>query len=114
MFSQFQATYLYEQDDPLLEVKAEPAIDQTILDDILQRRVRGAEEGGGGVDAAAWKAADEETLSRRISGSDYPARTAEELLEKIEAAGAGGVDFGMADDPRWESGSWVVLRRWGG
>ena len=104
LYGQFQATYLYEPDDPLGAMKTEPAIDQTILDEILQRRVESGEEAG--PVTPSWTAADEQTLARRISGSDYPARTAEELLEKIEAAGAAGVGFGMADDVRWQG--WVA------
>ena len=45
-------------------------------------------------------------LRRRIVGADYPAQTAEELLEKIEAAGGVGVAFGLADDPRWGEWAW--------
>ena len=104
LYGQFQATYLYEPDDPLGAMKTEPAIDQTILDEILQRRVESGQEGG--PVTPSWTEADEATLARRISGSDYPARTAEELLEKIEAAGAAGVGFGMGDDVRWEG--WVA------
>ncbi len=104
LFSQFQASYLYEQDDPLAETQIEPAIDQTILDDILQKRAAD----GGDRDAAThfrWEMVDEETLRRRILGSDYPARTAEELIEKIEMAGANGIVF-SAEDAGWEE--WVV------
>jgi ATP-dependent helicase Lhr and Lhr-like helicase len=103
LWGQFQATYLYAQDDPLHGVQGELAIDQTILDDILQRRIQGGEEK---VEAATWIAADEVVLERRISGADYPARTGEELLEKIEAAGAAGVRFGGAEDVRWQT--WVA------
>ena len=103
LWGQFQATYLYEQDDPLHGVQGELAIDQTILDDILQRRIQGGEEK---VEAPTWIAADEVVLERRISGADYPARTGEELLEKIEAAGAAGVGFGGAEDVRWKT--WVA------
>ncbi len=53
----------------------------------------------------AWQPLDEEMLRRRILGTDYPARTAEELLEKIEAAGAVGVAISLEDE-RWES--WAV------
>ncbi len=94
LFSQFQASYLYEWDDPLLQQEIEPAVDQTILDELLQRRT--ARDGAPVVEAAAaWTDADEESLRRRITGADYPARSPEELLEKIETTGAVGVPFGV-------------------
>ena len=105
LFSQFQQTYLYAWDDPLLPVELEPAVDQHILDEILQRRGDGSTERRE-EETRAWKKEDEETLRRRIWGLDYPARSAEELLEKIEAAGAVGVELGMTDDPGWRE--WVV------
>jgi ATP-dependent Lhr-like helicase len=103
LWGQFQATYLYAQDDPLHGVQGELAIDQTILDDILQRRIQGGEET---VETPTWTPVDEIVLDRRISGADYPARTGEELLEKIEAAGAAGVGLGGAEDARWQT--WVA------
>ncbi len=102
LHSQFQAKYMYAQDDPLQQASTEPAIDQTVLDDILQRRnVLSTTP-----ETPTWTPADEDTLHRRITGTDYPARTPEELLEKIEAAGAAGVAYAMADDPRWQG--WIV------
>ena len=71
LYSQFQATYLYDQDEPLNHVEAEPTIDQTVLDEILQRRSHGE---GTKEEATAWSAADEVALQRRILGLDYPAR----------------------------------------
>ncbi|HUO06785.1 MAG TPA: DEAD/DEAH box helicase [Phycisphaerae bacterium] len=105
LYSQFQATYLYDSDEPLTHVESEPTIDQSVLDEILQRRSQG-EGKRGAEEAPAWSAADEAALHRRILGLDYPARSAEEFLEKIEAAGAVGVEFLTADDPRWQS--WVA------
>ncbi len=103
LFSQFMAAYLYSWDDPLMPVDVQPAVDQHILDEILHRRA--PEEGIAPQEAPAWNDADEELLRRRILGSDYPARTAEELLEKIEAAGAAGIAYTL-DDPRWAA--WAV------
>jgi ATP-dependent Lhr-like helicase len=107
LFSQFQQSYLYQWDDPLLHADFEPTVDQGILDEILQRRLDDKVTRGQGdkVDAG-WEAVDEVALARRIVGADYPARTSEELLEKIEAAGGVGVAFGFADDPRWSE--WAV------
>lgn len=97
-FSEFQQEFMYAQDDPLGPTENEPSVDPAVIDSILQRRQDAAHG------AAGWSAQDEATLLRRITGSSYPARTPEELLEKIEAAGP--VDLGEADDPRW--GAWVV------
>ncbi len=110
LFSQFTQAYLYEWDDPLSTGQIEPAVDQRVLDEILRRRGDGGdadtrENGDAGIQKA-WSEADERALSRRITGTDYPARSAEELLEKIETAGAMGVDFGDAGDPRWVD--WVL------
>ena len=102
LFSQFTAAYLYEWDDPLVAGEIEPAVDQRVLDEILRRRGEGGEVvRDGEAVKKSWSAEDEWALARRISGVDYPARTAEELLEKIEAAGAAGVGFGDESDARW-------------
>jgi ATP-dependent Lhr-like helicase len=106
LFSQFTQTYLYAWDDPLVPVEIQPAVDQHILDEILQRRGEGKPAQPRAGTEKGWSAEDEEVLRRRILGIDYPARSPEELLEKIEAAGAVGVRLGLADDPRW--GEWVV------
>ncbi|MCL2647672.1 MAG: DEAD/DEAH box helicase [Phycisphaerales bacterium] len=95
LFSQFQQTYLYAWDDPLTQGDVEPTVDQAILDGILQRRTDEASQAAG--PSPSWADADEEALRRRIIGADYPARSAEELLEKIEAAGA----VGLPADVNW-------------
>lgn len=100
LYAQFTQTYLYAWDDPLVQSEVEPTVDQQLLDDILQKR------SAAGADAAAveptpWSEADEATLQRRITAADYPARTAEELLEKIEATGAMGVPIESVGDAAW-------------
>lgn len=87
----FQQEFQYGSDDPLQG--AEPTVDPTVLDAILQRGAAPARRG------PIWTDADIATLARRISGSEYPARNAEELLEKIEAAGL--VTLGPPDDLAW-------------
>ncbi|HVT81907.1 MAG TPA: DEAD/DEAH box helicase, partial [Phycisphaerae bacterium] len=110
IFSQFQQAYLYEWDDPLVESRHEPSVDPRILDDILPRR--GGWGGAGTAEQSAqvlekqWEAVDEAALWRRIWGLDYPARTAEELLEKMEAAGSVGLPLGFEEDARWRD--WAV------
>jgi ATP-dependent Lhr-like helicase len=99
LYAQFTQTYLYAWDDPLVQSEVEPTVDQQLLDDILQKRSAGAE--GATAEPAPWTEADEATLHRRITAADYPARTAEELLEKIEATGAIGVPIERADDAAW-------------
>jgi ATP-dependent Lhr-like helicase len=104
IFSQFQQAYLYEWDDPLAESRLEPSVDPRVLDDILQRRATAEEKPS--APGRHWDDADEAALWRRIWGLDYPARTAEELLEKMEAAGSVGLPLGFEEDARWRD--WAV------
>ncbi len=104
LYSQFTQTYLYAWDEPLTHADVQPTVDQHLLDEIL--RGRSASPDQPAAEMPAWTEADEQTLDRRILGSDYPARTAEELLEKIEAAGAVGVPLGAPSDPAWQG--WIV------
>ncbi len=106
LFSQFTQAYLYTWDDPLVAKDLEPTVDRQTLDEILQRRA--ADSGASTAEASglekAWTEVDEESLRRRIWGLDYPARTAEELLEKIELAGA----VGIPEEEMPRLGEWVA------
>lgn len=98
----FEAAFLYQWDEPQAVSQHGPTVDAAVLDQVLMKK--GEEALHDPTRAAAWTDEDLATLSRRIAGSDFPARTPEELLEKIAAAGP--VAAGPPTDPVWAD--WVV------
>ncbi len=95
LLGNFQQAYQYAQDDPLGRQAHAPSVDAAAIDSLLAR------QGAVKQPAITWTAADVQLLARRINGADYPARTPEELLEKIAAAGP--MLMGAPESAQWRS-----------
>lgn len=94
----FEGEFLYQGDTPLQGSDPSATVDPAILDQILNRKM---DSSPGEI---PWSDQDVTVLQRRITGEDFPARTLEELLERIDAYGL--VPLGAPSDSAWST--WVV------